>query len=362
MPIQLVRNSNANFQIRLMQNASPTPSERQAKLLPELFRMLQPHMEALDSYLESQIDSYEPEIRDFIDYCIDTSGKRIRPSLIFFSGWQGEENVIDELVRVAAVVETVHLATLVHDDIMDEADIRRNRDTVAKKYGNHTAVLLGDALFSHAVYLATQFPTTEVCRKIATSTRKVCTGEILQTMQRGDPNIDLKTYYRVIDLKTAELFYVACYLGAKLAGNEQTYVEASGLFGQHLGIAYQIYDDMTDLYGSQEKIGKTLGTDIETGKATLPIILMRDRLPSDESEKLKETLAGECEADVAHWLAKMKEMGIFDEVIETIFDEIQKARSYLEPYQDSKAAQLLGTLSQLLWNQVDALKSDQASI
>ncbi|MCH6255426.1 polyprenyl synthetase family protein [Puniceicoccaceae bacterium K14] len=345
-----------------MQNASTTPIEQQAKLLPELFRMLQPHMKALDDYLESQIESYEPEIRDFIDYCIDTSGKRIRPSLIFFSGWQGEEKVVDELVRVAAVIETVHLATLVHDDIMDEADIRRNRDTVAKKYGNHTAVLLGDALFSHAVYLATQFPTTEVCRRVAESTRKVCTGEILQTMQRGDPNIDLETYYRVIDLKTAELFNVACYLGAKLAGNEQKYVEASGLFGKHLGIAYQIYDDMTDLYGAQEKIGKTLGTDIETGKATLPIILMRDRLNGEEATALKETLAGKRDADISHWLKKMKEMGIFDETVETIFAEIEKARSHLAPYQDSKAAKLLLTLSQLLWNQVVALKSDQTSI
>lgn len=345
-----------------MPNASPTPSEQQAKLLPELFRMLQPHMKALDEYLESQIENYEPEIRDFIDYCIDTSGKRIRPSLIFFSGWQGEGNVIDELVRVAAVIETVHLATLVHDDIMDEADIRRNRDTVAKKYGNHTAVLLGDALFSHAVYLATQFPTTEVCQKVAKSTRKVCTGEILQTMQRGDPNIDLETYYRVIDLKTAELFFVACYLGAKLAGNTQDYVDASGLFGKHLGIAYQIYDDMTDLYGAQEKIGKTLGTDIETGKATLPIILMRDRLPEEEAQKLRDTLAGKIDADIPYWLKKMKEMNIFQESVDTIFQEIEKARSYLSPYADSEAAKLLLTLSQLLWNQVEALKSDQASI
>ena len=167
-------------------------------------------MQALDAYLGEQIASFEPEIRDFVDYCIDTSGKRIRPSLIFFSGWNSEGSVNKDLVQAATVVETVHLATLVHDDIMDEADVRRNRATVARNYGNHTAVLLGDALFSHAVYLATLFPTTEVCQRVAESTRKVCTGEILQTMQRGDPDLPLETYYRVIDLKTAELFYVSC--------------------------------------------------------------------------------------------------------------------------------------------------------
>src|SRR5690606_26504005 len=158
--------------------------------------------------------------------------------------------------------ETVHLATLVHDDIMDEAEIRRNRATVARKYSNATAVLLGDALFSHAVFLATQFPTNEVCRCVAESTRKVCTGEILQTLQRGDPELSMETYLRVIDLKTAELFRAACHLGARLAGFDDDYVEASGAFGRHLGIAYQIYDDLTDLFGSQDKIGKTLGTDI----------------------------------------------------------------------------------------------------
>lgn len=323
--------------------------------------MLQPHMQALDAYLGEQIASFEPEIRDFVDYCIDTSGKRIRPSLIFFSGWNSEGSVNKDLVQAATVVETVHLATLVHDDIMDEADVRRNRATVARNYGNHTAVLLGDALFSHAVYLATLFPTTEVCQRVAESTRKVCTGEILQTMQRGDPDLPLETYYRVIDLKTAELFYVSCYLGAKLAGNPQDYVDASGKFGRHLGIAYQIYDDLTDLFGAQEKIGKTLGTDIETGKATLPLILMRERLPQEEADVLREALSGKGTADVPHWLSKIKSMGIFDESIQIVRDEITKARNELAPYENSEAAQLLLTLSELLWNQVDALQSEQAS-
>lgn len=345
-----------------MPNPTHTSSATNVKLLPELFQMLQPHMQALDTYLKEQIASFEPEIRDFVDYCIDTSGKRIRPSLIFFSGWNDEGSVTPELVQAATVVETVHLATLVHDDIMDEADVRRNRSTVAKKYGNHTAVLLGDALFSHAVYLATLFPTTDVCQRVAESTRKVCTGEILQTMQRGDPDLELETYHRVIDLKTAELFYVACYLGAKLAGNDAHYVEASGIFGRHLGIAYQIYDDLTDLFGSQEKIGKTLGTDIETGKATLPLILMRDRLPKTEANALRKALSGKSKTDVPLWIAKIEEMGIFEEVIKTVHDEIELARKALAPYQDKEAARLLLTLSELLWNQADALQSEQASI
>ncbi|MDQ8201667.1 polyprenyl synthetase family protein [Pelagicoccus sp. SDUM812003] len=338
-----------------MQNPPETPSASTAKQLPELFEILQPHLKALDSFLLEQVSQFEPEIREHAEYSIDTGGKRIRPSLIFFSGWQADGQVDENLVRLAAVVETVHLATLVHDDIMDEADIRRNRATVARKYNNATAVLLGDALFSHAVYLATLFPTNEVCRNVAESTRKVCTGEILQTMQRGDPDLDMATYLRVIDLKTAELFRVACFLGARLGGYSDAYVRASGAFGRHLGIAYQIYDDMTDLFGSQEKIGKTLGTDIATGKPTMPLILMRDRLPAEEARALRDTLSGKREADIPYWLEKLRQMGIFEEVRQAIFQEIEKARDAVAPYQNQTAANYLHTISQLLWNQVAAL-------
>lgn len=344
-----------------MSHASQTPSQSETKLLSGLFQLLEPHLATLDSFLFEQVSSFEEEIRDYVEYCIDTGGKRIRPSLIFFSGWQGEGVVDEKLVKLAAVIETIHLATLVHDDIMDEADIRRNRPTVAKKEGNATAVLLGDALFSHAVYLATQFPTSEVSEKVAIAMRNVCTGEILQTMQRGDPDIGLTTYQRIIDLKTAELFSIACFLGARLSGKGPGYVEATGNFGRHLGIAYQIYDDLTDLVGSEEKIGKTLGTDIATGKATLPIILLRDRLPPEDAARLRATLSGTMAPDIAYWLSKLNQLGVINEVREAIFNEIRSARDGIASFIGNEDADLLFTISELLWNQVEALQSDQAT-
>jgi len=344
-----------------MSQASQTPIPGESKLLSGLFQLLEPHLATLDTFLLQQVSSFEEEIRDYVAYCIDTGGKRIRPSLIFFSGWQGEGVVDQKLVKLAAVIETIHLATLVHDDIMDEADIRRSRLTVAKKDGNATAVLLGDALFSHAVYLSTQFPTSEVSEKVAIAMRNVCTGEILQTMQRGDPDIDLATYQRVIDLKTAELFSVACFLGARLAERDQSYVEAAGNFGRHLGIAYQIYDDLTDLIGSEEKIGKTLGTDIATGKATLPIILLRDRLPQEEAALLRDTLAGKNEADISMWQSKLAELDLVESVQEAIFREVQLARDAIASYIGKEDADLLYTISELLWNQVEALQSDRTT-
>jgi octaprenyl-diphosphate synthase len=178
-------------------------------------------MAALDRFMQNEVEQFEPEIRRMAAYCLDTTGKRLRPTLVFVSGWQGEGMVPDDLVRAAAVVEMVHLATLVHDDIMDRAEIRRSRRTAAREFGPDAAVLLGDALFSQALHIAARFPTTEVCRVVSESTRKVCSGEIMQTLRRRDLNITLAEYRRMIDLKTAELFRVSCFLGARLSGQDR---------------------------------------------------------------------------------------------------------------------------------------------
>jgi octaprenyl-diphosphate synthase len=176
-----------------------------------------------------------------------------------------------DLVRVAAVVELVHLATLVHDDIMDEAELRRNRRTAAREYGPVAAVLLGDALFSHALHLASQFPTTEVCLASPSPRAGCAPAKSCRPCAGARWNVTLADYRRVIDLKTAELFRVSCALGSRLAGAQSGFVEAAGRFGRHLGIAYQIYDDLADYFGEEKRIGKTLGTDLASGKLTLPL-------------------------------------------------------------------------------------------
>lgn len=317
---------------------------------------LKPQMVALDAMLRDQIAIFEPEIREMADYCIDTSGKRIRPSLVFLSGWSGEDPVSPDLVKVAAVVELVHLATLVHDDIMDSATVRRNRKTAARSYGNAAAVLLGDALFSHAVHLSSQFPTTEVCSIISDSMRKVCAGEIIQTMRRGTTSVSLQDYYRVIDLKTAELFRVSCLLGAKLGGYEEGLPEASAAFGRHLGIAYQIYDDLADFFGDEARIGKTLGTDLSSGKLTLPLFVLLERLNETERSALLSEIRGEKEPLLALRLRQMRELGVFEVVAEAIAAEIRKSMESLAPWPKHKPAALLGGLGTMLWKQVEGLR------
>ncbi|HEX2852080.1 MAG TPA: polyprenyl synthetase family protein [Opitutaceae bacterium] len=314
-------------------------------------------MAELDRFLRGQLVSFEPEIRAMADYCIDTSGKRIRPALVFLSGWRDAATIAPDLVRVAAVVEMVHLATLVHDDIMDEADVRRSRRTAAREYGSTPAVLLGDALFAHALHLATQFPTTEICAAVSESTRRVCAGEIVQTLRRGSTNISRADYQRIIDLKTAELFRVSCFLGAKLAGFEPGYVEAAAQFGRHLGIAYQIYDDLADFFGDESRIGKTLGTDLASGKLTLPLIALSERLPPAERSALVEEILGRRPPQLSLRLRQMDELGVFAVVSASVDAEMTQARMALDPWPDHPPTKLLLGLCDVLRGQLTALRS-----
>ena len=323
----------------------------------ELFQRVGPQMGALDRFMREQVERFEPEIRQMAAYCLDTTGKRLRPTLVFVCGWQGEGVVSDDLVRAAGVVEMVHLATLVHDDIMDRAEIRRNRRTASREFGPDAAVLLGDALFSQALHVAAQFPTTEVCRLVSESTRKVCSGEIMQTLRRRDTNITLAEYRRMIDLKTAELFRVSCFLGARLSGNEPAFAAAADHFGHHLGIAYQIYDDLVDFVGEEQRIGKTLGTDLATGKLTLPLMLLLERVSAEERALMVAAMQGGQPLGLAASKLRMQQLGIAAGVVQAIEAELADATGVLAPYADLAPVSLMLQLGRMLRTQVDALSA-----
>jgi octaprenyl-diphosphate synthase len=323
-----------------------------------VFSMLSAHMGALDAFLQVQLDAFEPEIRAMANYCIDTSGKRIRPALVFLSGWKEAGAPEPDLVRAAAIVELVHLATLVHDDIMDSADIRRSRRTASRQYGAAAAVLLGDALFAHALHLASEFPTTEVCAAVSESTRRVCAGEIVQTLRRGATDLTPADYQRIIDLKTAELFRVSCYLGSRLSGADAGYVGAADRFGRHLGIAYQIFDDLADFFGREERIGKTLGTDLASGKLTLPLFALMERLPEFERAGLSEEIRGTRQPNPQVRLRQMTEFGVFETVETAIRGEVSAARAALAEWPGRPATPHLLSLGGVLMDQVAALRPE----
>ncbi len=298
----------------------------------DIVRPVLPQLQALNAFLDNQVEQFESDIRDLVRYSLKNQGKRLRPLLVFFGGWK-DGSVSDDLVRAAAVVEMTHLATLIHDDILDDATLRHNTDTVSARYGSAAAVLLGDALFSQALKMAAEFPTVEVCRAVSHSTRKVCAGEIRQTFERGNPDFSLEDYFRVIDLKTAELFAVSASLGASLAGYEKPYVEAVSKYSRHLGIAYQIFDDLADYLGDEDKIGKTLGTDLASGKFTLPVLVLLQRLPRGERKFFLSRIR-RGELTPKHLVEQMKDYAVIAEVSTSFEQELKAAEETLAPYAD----------------------------
>ncbi len=323
----------------------------------EVYNPIKPYLAKLDVFLTAQIKELEPEVQEHVRYVLGHSGKRLRPMLVAYSGWKGSaEDCDDELIVLGSVIELVHLATLVHDDILDEADTRHRQETIAKKYGPAVAVLVGDVLFSQALKLAADFETTEVCRSVAQATVRVCAGEIAQTYQRGDVNYDRDFYFRVIQLKTAELFEVSCRLGAKIAGYGDAFSRAAGLFGRHIGIAYQIFDDLVDLYAEESMIGKTLGTDLNKGKFTLPLLLLLEKLPKEERNGLMERFKSGDKTVLSEFTKRLHEFPIFEEVVDVFEAELAKATASITPFDELPPVPHMRKIIQLVRDQLGRIK------
>lgn len=337
-----------------MKTPSTSPGLRVAgsEALNSVLGPMEPAFVKLDQFLAEQVEAFEPEVRPLVQYCFSHSGKKLRPILVFAMGLEDANRPAEEIVRAAAIVELVHLATLVHDDILDDADLRHRTETVFARYGSHAAVLLGDALFAHALHLASGFPEVEVCRVVSRATRQVCSGEIAQTFARGEEAPKVRDYFRMIDLKTAELFAVSAYLGAYLARFPDDKQRAAADFARHLGIAYQIYDDAADIFGREAQAGKTLGTDLATGKYTLPVLLWLERLsPSEKRDAVNRLRSDRAFRDELG--ALLGEAGILDSVHAVFLREIEQARQAMDQIEPGERREVLSELCDFVaaaWN------------
>ncbi len=254
-----------------------------------LARLLAPiaaDMVEVERRLERELRHPDPFIDELAQHSFRLGGKRLRPALLLLSA-QAAGSITDEHRTLAAVVEMVHTATLVHDDVLDEAQVRRHRDTVNARWSNQTSVLLGDYLFTHAFYLASTLSTTFGCRAIGEATNTVCEGELRQTAAAGDFGLSRQAYLEIIKAKTAELCACCCRLGGHYAGGNAETIERLTAYGRLLGSAFQIVDDLLDLEGEEQTTGKSLGTDLAHRKVTLPLILLRDQLGKSDLVRLQ---------------------------------------------------------------------------
>lgn len=239
-----------------------------------------------------QATLFDPGAETYVRYALEGGGKRLRPALVLLAGGvAGGRN--DAIRDLAVIVELVHVASLIHDDVLDRAELRRDRATCNAKWGTELSVLLGDALFAHGLQLATRLEDAEVARRIAEASRNLCEGEILQTQRRFDLNMTTADYLHVVGLKTGALFRAAAEVPFLIFKAAEVKREAARSFGHQLGMAYQIYDDCLDLFGTDEESGKTLGTDLRKGKWTLPVLHALQTLPREDSEKLRMQLVQE---------------------------------------------------------------------
>ena len=253
--------------IQIAATSPPAPS-----ILQSLYAPVAGELAQVEELLRQQLRSEHPFVDELVRYGCLLGGKRLRPALLLLTAKAVGGRVAKEHLTLATVVEMIHTATLVHDDVLDDAQLRRHLATVNARWDNESSVLLGDYLFTHAFHLASTLDTVVGCRLIGRATNIVCEGELKQKGSRGNFNLTEAEYFEIIEGKTAELTAVSCRLGAIFAGATEALACEMDGFGRDLGIAFQIADDLLDVLGAENTTGKSLGTDLEKQKPTLPII------------------------------------------------------------------------------------------
>jgi len=233
--------------------------------------LIQPDMLRVDEVIEARLSTDVPLVREVAQYIISSGGKRLRPALLLLmSGALG--NLHPHRHTLAAVVEFIHTATLLHDDVVDESTLRRGRETANERFGNAASVLVGDFLYSRAFQMMVDVNNMRVMQVLSEATNVIAEGEVMQLMNMHDASLDEAAYLRVIRSKTAKLFEASARLAPILAGSDAETEAVCATYGQALGTAFQVVDDVLDYEGDREVLGKNLGDDLREGKVTLPII------------------------------------------------------------------------------------------
>jgi octaprenyl-diphosphate synthase len=258
---------------------------RQAQRVKEIFGPVRPGLDGVEQFLAREFEGALPLVREVAGYVLASGGKRLRPALVLLVskmlGYSGERNV-----RYGAVVEMIHTATLIHDDIIDESDLRRGRPTANGRWGNQTAVLVGDWLYTRAMDLCLELGDVEIMRCLTRATLQMTEGEILADRVRGRIDIDEQQYLDITRRKTAELFAAACAVPALFQASTLHFTDPLLEFGREVGICFQLIDDVLDFVSSRSSLGKPVMADLREGRLTLPLLLVLPRLDAARREAI----------------------------------------------------------------------------
>jgi len=265
-------------------------SLRQVRQIRQVFGPILHRLELVEEFFNHEFSQTEPMVRDVATYVLGSGGKRLRPALVLLVsrmlGYKGERDI-----RYAAVLEMIHTATLIHDDIIDESDLRRGEPTANNTWGNQTTVLVGDWLYTRTMDLCLELGDVEVMRALTSATLRMTEGEILADRVRGRIDVDEPTYMDITQRKTAELFAAACSIPALFQPATLHLTEKLLDFGRNVGISFQLIDDMLDFTAATSDVGKPVMADLREGRITLPIILLLKRLDRGTRDRLADVAA-----------------------------------------------------------------------
>lgn len=305
-------------------------------------------MAKVDEVIADRLSSGVPLVGQVAQYIISAGGKRLRPVILLLTS--GALNYQDaRKFSLAAVVEFIHTATLLHDDVVDESTLRRGRPTANENFGNPASVLVGDFLYSRAFQMMVDAGSMRIMQVLADATNVIAEGEVLQLMNMHDASLDEEAYLRVIRSKTAKLFEASSRLAAILADASPELEEACAEYGQALGTAFQVIDDVLDYEGNAAEMGKNLGDDLREGKATLPLILAMQRGTPAQKELVQKAIETGSVDQLSQVIAIVRETGALDGSRQAAMAEAQRAINAAQhlPSGDYKDA-LIALASQLL--------------
>lgn len=307
----------------------------------------------VDRIFRAQLQSDLPPVNRLCSHLERYRGKMLRPALTLLSGVAAAGDrtpAPSEPLRIlAAVVEMIHMATLVHDDVLDEASLRRKGATVNYLHGNEAAVLLGDYLISNAFHLCSSLGRPEINRRIGAVTNATCAGELLQLHHRGHWSLDEATYFTIIERKTAELIRVSCELAAVLTSAAPPVVAALAEYGFRLGVAFQIQDDIIDLSGQEQVVGKNVAKDLEMSKPTLPVIWFLAAAEPPQREAMLSLLTGPKSVETAGRVRELLDRaGSLDHAARCAADHVGRATAALDQVPHGPGRTMLLELAHLL--------------
>ena len=312
----------------------------------QLNPQVEPQFEAVNDYIVNHLGSNVPLVEKIGHYIVESGGKRLRPLLVLLSanacGYNGDKHI-----PLAAIIEFIHTATLLHDDVVDNSDLRRGKDTANARWGNAPSVLVGDFLYSRAFQVMVEIGSMDIMQVISNATNVIAEGEVLQLLNAKNPDTTEDSYMQVILGKTAMLFEAATESGAILADCSTEQREALRLYGRHLGIAFQLIDDVMDYLSTAEEMGKNVGDDLAEGKPTLPLIHAMREGNDEERQLIRQAIRKGGLEDLESIMAIVRQTGAITYTQTRAQEEADKAIAALDVLADSSFKDTLRQLADM---------------